>query len=159
MKWFGKLRDGEKGGNIARVVNGALQVRVVGGSSGSGEDAVARAAIDAYMNLAAGGSPAGVEVLIGENPAGAPLYRKTISISNGPASGPITYAHGITGLLTVERMWGRLTRISTNSHIPLPYVHLTIPIQMSVQDGNVALDSAGAFGAFSGYVYIEYTRS
>lgn len=161
MKWNGKIRDGEKGGSNARVRDGALEVRIVGGSSPSGTvDSVARASaaaaqaeIDTYTDFDVD------ETIIGKNEAGVTLYRKGIPISNGPSGGVITYAHGVTGILTVERQWGRLTRISTNDHIPLPYPHVTQPIQASVSGANVSLNSAGSFGAFSGIYWIEYTRS
>jgi hypothetical protein len=173
VKWNGIIKDGEKGGNHARVRDGAVQVRVIGGGGGGGTvDSVARAAaaaaqatadavttsFNAYTQFAADGTP-GAEVVVGKAPNGATLYRRDYTISNGPSASPITYAHGITGLLTVERMWGRLTRIATNDHIPLPYVHVTVPIQLSVSGADIAMNSSGNFGAFSGIIYLEYTRS
>jgi len=167
MKWNGRLKDGEQGGTHARVINGALQVRVAAGSSVTGTDATARAsAADAQASADAAQAEidnytdfATAEKVIGKNEIGATLYRKGIAIPAGPNTAPITYAHGITGILTVERQWGRLTRIGTNSHVPLPYPHISVTVQVSVEGADVRLDSVGNFSAFSGIYWLEYTRS
>lgn len=114
--------------------------------------AAAQAEIDAYNSLVAG------ETIIGSW-LGAPLYRKAIQITAGPNNTTDGWPHGIVGITKVIRMWGFLTRIASLAHIPLPYVHETIPIRLNVLAGDIQLTTSGGnFTAFDGYVILEYTK-
>lgn len=112
----------------------------------------AQSELDIYTNIES------AETVIGQWIGDETLYRKVIAIAAGPNNTTLNTAHNITGLTRVIHQHGYLYRSSTSDSIPLPYVHESVLIRMSVSGANIVLFTTGNFSAFTGHVTLVYLK-
>jgi len=150
MKWNGRLKDGEKGGNHARVIGGALQVRVGGDGSGSGGGG----------NLLVYSTS---EYLTGKTWIdGRPIYGKVLNFGALPNNSSKQFAHGITGM---DRLTAFFFPIKTacGTHRQIPYTDHAANndnvISWSMDATNLTVDTHIDWSTSTGFALLEYVKA
>jgi hypothetical protein len=138
-KGNGIIRDGEKGGNLARVRNGAVQVRLQGETQqySLNEVNTGKTWID-----------------------GRPIYRKVVDFGPLPNNTTKTKPHGIVSIRQLTS-WMFISATSNPTFRGVPWVDnvLADALSWSMDSTNIAIDSHVDWSDHSGFVTLEYTRN
>lgn len=135
----GIIRDGVKGGSLARVIDGKLQVRAVGG-------------ITSFSTTEVNTGQTWID--------GSPIYRKVVEFGALPNNTTKVVAHGITGLLFLTSFMC-ITRTAGGTFRQVPFADnvLADAVDWSMDAVNIAINTRVDWSDHAATITLEYTKS
>lgn len=90
---------------------------------------------------------------------GSPIYSKVISLGTMPNTTTANVAHGISDLDNILSYRGFMS--DGSNHYPLPYVDTTTAslVEIKATDTNIVIVTATNWSLFTGYLFVEYTKT